>query len=51
MWRDHPFSQRHRTTERAIGMGVGGDRGVGGGGGLEKKMKKGVGNIGWVFIK
>ena len=52
MWRDHPFSQRHRTTEWAIGMGVGGDRGVGGGGGLEKKNEKeGVGNIGWVFIK
>ena len=30
MWRDHPFSQRNMTTERAMGgVGVGGDREVG----------------------
>ena len=29
MWRDHPFSQRSMTTERAMGVGVGGDREVG----------------------
>ena len=32
MWRDHPFSQRNKTTERALGVGVGGDRKRGGGG-------------------
>ena len=31
MWRDHPFRQRNRTTERAVGVGVGGDREVGAG--------------------
>ena len=31
MWYDHPFSQKYKTTERAVGMGVGGDRdGMGG---------------------
>ena len=30
MWSDHPFSQRNRTTERTVKVGVGGDRGVGG---------------------
>ena len=31
MWRDHPFIQRNRTTERtvAVGVGVGDDRKVG----------------------
>ena len=28
---DHPFSQRNRTTEGTVGMGVGSDREVGGG--------------------
>ena len=36
MWHDYLFSQRKWSTERTVGMGVGGDRGVGGGGGLEK---------------
>ena len=31
MWRDHPFSQRNRTTERTRGLGVGDDRKVKGG--------------------
>ena len=29
MWRDHPFSQRNRTTERTVGVEVGGDRQMG----------------------
>ena len=30
-WHNHPFSQRNKTTERAVGLGVGGnkERGVG----------------------
>ena len=31
MWRDHLFSQRNMTTERAVWAGVGGDREVGAG--------------------
>ena len=31
MWRDHPFSQRNRATEKTVGVGFGGDRKVGGG--------------------
>ena len=30
MWWDHPFSQRNKTTERTVGVGVGGDREGGG---------------------
>ena len=26
MWRDHPFSQRSKTTERVVGLGVVGNR-------------------------
>ena len=26
MWRDHPFSQGSKITERAVVLGVGGDR-------------------------
>ena len=33
MWRDHPFSQRFETTERAAGGGGGGGGGGEGGGG------------------
>ena len=29
MWRDLLFSQRNMTRERAVGVGVGGDREVG----------------------
>ena len=29
MWHDHPFSQRSRTTEKTVGVEVGGDREVG----------------------
>ena len=31
MWRDHPFSQRNRTTERTVGLRVGDYRKVKGG--------------------
>ena len=34
MWSDHLFSQRNKTAERAVGLGVGGDRE--GRGGLDK---------------
>ena len=48
MWYDHPFSQRNMTTEKTVGVGVGGSRKVGGRGG----QKKGVGNKrGEIFIK
>ena len=42
MWRNNPFSQRNKTIERAVGVGVGGDRGG------WTKFEKGeeVGNIG-----
>ena len=26
MWHDHPFSQRNRTTERAVGVAIGDNR-------------------------
>ena len=25
-WHDHPFSQRNKTVERVVGIGVGGNR-------------------------
>ena len=40
MWHDHPFGQRKKTTERAVGVRVGGDR-EGRGGGVEQNFKKG----------
>ena len=47
MWRDHPFSQRNRTTERTVAVEVGGGREVGERG-LDKFEKggRGVSNIG-----
>ena len=33
MWCDHPLGQRNKTTERAVGVGVGGNKE---GGGLDK---------------
>ena len=39
MWRDQRNSQRKRTTERTVGVGVGGDTEVGVGGG--QNLKKG----------
>ena len=41
MWRDHPFSQRNKTAERAVGVGVGDDREKFG----QNLEKGGVGNI------
>ena len=38
MWHDYPFSQRNMTTEKTVGVGVGGSREVG--------KKKGVGKKG-----
>ena len=50
MWCEHPFSQRNRTTERTVGVRVGGDRkwGRGARGWWTKFLKKGrgLGNIG-----
>ena len=44
MWHDYPFSQRNMTTEKTVGVGVGGSREVG--------KKKGVGKKrGEIFIK
>ena len=43
MWHDHPISQRNRTTERTVGVGVGSDRDIGDGGGLGENLKKGGG--------
>ena len=37
IWRDHRFSQRNKTIERAVGVGVGGDRDKGEG---EQNLKK-----------
>ena len=37
MWHDHSFSQRSKTTGRAVGMGVGVDRKVGDWTKFEKK--------------
>ena len=46
MWRDRSFSQRSKTTGRAVGMGVGVDRKVGDWTKFEKRRGRGVGNIG-----
>ena len=44
MWHDHPLSQGNMTTERTMGLGVGGDNkmegGGGGGGGGRQNLKK-----------
>ena len=40
MWRDHPFIQRNKTTERAVGWGLE----VTGKGGLDKILKREIGN-------
>ena len=39
-WCDHPFSQRNKTTKRAVGMKVGGV-----GLGLDRNWKRRIGNI------
>ena len=45
MWRDHPFSQRNKTTERAVGVGVEGNREERGE--VGQTLKKGGG--GWQY--
>ena len=41
MWHDHPFSQRNKTTETAVGWGLEAARkGKGVGQNLKKKKKK-----------
>ena len=42
MWPDHAFSQRNKTTERAVGVGETGERRRG----WKKFQKMKVGNIG-----
>ena len=43
MWRDHLFSQRNRTVERTVGVGVEDDRKRGGGwGGQNLKRRVGL---------
>ena len=51
MWRDHTFSQRNKTTERVVGVGVGDNR-AGRRDWTKFEKGRGVGNIGGrVFIK
>ena len=49
MWCYHPFSQRNKTTERTVGVGVGGNRERGGG--WTKFQRGEVGNIGGGVFK
>ena len=54
MWHDQPLSQTNMTTERGVGVGVGGDREVEVGEGWTKCKKGGRqyrGEGGGVFIK
>ena len=47
MWHDHLFSLRKKKTERAVRVGVGGNRQRGGGEGETKSNRREeVGNIG-----
>ena len=41
IWLDHQLSQRNKTTERAVGVGVGGDSEVRGGDGIGQILKRG----------
>ena len=43
MWRDHLFSQRNRTVERTVGVGVEDDRKGGGVGWGGQNLKRRVG--------
>ena len=43
MWHDYPFSQRNKTTKRAVGLEVGEDGEEKGGG--QNLVKGGVGDI------
>ena len=44
MWRNHAFKQRIKTTERAAGLELGGNKKEGKG--MDKIWKRVVGNIG-----
>ena len=47
MWRDHPIQSKEQTTERAVGVVVGGDSEVGGWGRTKfEKEGEGIGNNG-----
>ena len=54
MWHDHSFSQRNKTTERAVGLGVGADREGREEGGVQILKKEGetiwggLYKVGWV---
>ena len=41
IWLDHQLSQRNKTTERAVGVGVGGDSEVREGDGIGQILKRG----------
>ena len=47
IWRNHPFIQRNKTTEGAVGVGVGGNRHGEVVVGQNLKNEWGLGNIGW----
>ena len=47
IWRNHPFIQRNRTTEGAVGVGVGGKMQGEVVVGQNLKNEWGPGNIGW----
>ena len=43
MWCDHSIIQRNKTTERAVGVGLGSNRE---GGGVGQNLKREIGNNG-----
>ena len=45
MWHDHPLSQGNMTTERTMGLGVGGDNKLAGGGGRGRQNLKKRGRL------
>ena len=45
MWHDHPLSQGNMTTERTMGLGVGGDNKMEGGGGRGRQNLKKRGRL------
>ena len=45
MWHDHPLSQGNMTTERTMGLGVGGDNKMEGGGWTKFEKEGKIGNI------
>ena len=49
-WYNRPFSQRNKTTEREVGVGVGGYREVRGGE-MDQILKRESTHYGGVFVK